>query len=115
MTSPYCKTSLRFRRNYVSVFLHYQSMGLIILLSNIILILALRAAKTLASVACAWMSCLRGRHPLALHSMAAVRFRTVSVNRNRNLFGSVPAVPVVAVPICGSDGSLFICYASVSS
>ena len=29
--------------------------------------------------------------------------------------GSVPAVPVLAVPICGSEGWLFICYASVSS
>ena len=44
--------------------------------------------------------------------MAPVRFRTVSVNRNRNLCGSVPAVPVLAVPICGSDVSLFIGEAS---
>ena len=47
--------------------------------------------------------------------MAAVRFRTVSVNRNRNLCGSVPAVPVLAVPIRGSDGSRCIYYARVSS
>ena len=42
--------------------------------------------------------------------MAAVRFRTVSVNRTLTLCGSV-----VVVPVCGSDGSLFMYYASVTS